>query len=174
MILSFFITALVQQVKSGLTGKEPVDMHLYNFAKKAKKKCIGLETIDEQLSAIDQMSIDEQVEALLETIKNDSINKELSKIIDHYLSQDLMKLKALVDEEEMSLELKESLLDDRNYRIANRISEVSKTNTVFVAVGAAHLIGDKGILKHLKDKGFDVSPVKIEIQKLSANGKDYK
>ena len=51
---------------------------------------------------------------------------------------------------------------------------MSKTNTVFVAVGAAHLIGDKGILKHLKDKGFDVSPLKIEIQRLSANGKDYK
>jgi hypothetical protein len=171
-IKPFFITAMIQQAKSGLAGMEPVDIHLFNYAKKVKKQCIGLETIDEQLSAIDEMSIEEQVKSLLETINNDSINKELSKILDYYLKQDLLKLKALIDDEEMSLELKESLLDNRNYRIANRVSETAKTNSIFAAVGAAHLIGDKGILNYLKKKGFDVFPVKIELKRISSDGKD--
>jgi uncharacterized protein YbaP (TraB family) len=33
---------------------------------------------------------------------------------------------------------------------------------VFVVVGAAHIIGDKGIAKQLRDKGYKVEQVTLE------------
>tara|TARA_B100000530_G_scaffold324276_1_gene260886 strand:- start:315 stop:848 length:534 start_codon:yes stop_codon:yes gene_type:complete len=173
-IKPFFLTAIIQQAKSGLAGTEPVDMHLYNYAKKSKKKCIGLETLDEQLSAIDEMSIQEQVSILLETIKSDSVNNGLDEILGHYIDQNLIKLKEIIDNEDMSLELKESMLDNRNHRIASRISEVTKSKKIFSAVGAAHLIGEKGILSYLKEKGFKVSPIKLELKKNLSDGEGDK
>lgn len=171
-IKPFFITAMVQQVKMGLLGKEPLDMQLYNHAKKANKKCIGLETIDEQLSAIDEMTIEEQVKSLLETINDDSLKIKLRGMLDYYIDQDLEKLKRLIDDEEMTMELKKKLLDDRNLRIANRISENMGKSSVFAAVGAAHLIGSEGILNHLKLKGYKISPVKIILKARPIHGEN--
>ena len=34
--------------------------------------------------------------------------------------------------------------------------------SVFVVVGAAHIIGDKGIAKQLRDKGYKVEQVTLE------------
>jgi uncharacterized protein YbaP (TraB family) len=49
-------------------------------------------------------------------------------------------------------------LVSRNYNMANRVEKHFKGNSVFIAVGAAHLPGNKGIINLLREKGYIVEP----------------
>ena len=48
----------------------------------------------------------------------------------------------------------EDLLDRRNLRMADRMEERLQEGGAFVAVGALHLPGEKGILSLLNSKGY--------------------
>ena len=48
----------------------------------------------------------------------------------------------------------------RNQNWIPKIEEKIKDHSCFIAVGAAHLPGDKGVLNMLKQKGYTVTPVK--------------
>jgi hypothetical protein len=55
------------------------------------------------------------------------------------------------------------LLDDRNVMMTGKMEEYLKAkDPVFAVVGAAHIIGDKGIAKQLRDKGYKVDQVVLE------------
>jgi hypothetical protein len=62
-----------------------------------------------------------------------------------------------------SKSLTKKLLDDRNVAMATQLDEYLKgKEPIFVVVGAAHIIGDKGIAKMLRDKGYKVDQVTLE------------
>jgi hypothetical protein len=53
------------------------------------------------------------------------------------------------------------LLDDRNVKMAEKIDGYLKEKgPTFVCVGAAHLVGEKGLVKLLTAKGYKVEQVK--------------
>jgi uncharacterized protein YbaP (TraB family) len=52
------------------------------------------------------------------------------------------------------------LLHDRNIGMADKIEELLKTSqTAFVMPGAAHLVGEDGLIKMLQDRGYQVEQV---------------
>jgi uncharacterized protein YbaP (TraB family) len=55
----------------------------------------------------------------------------------------------------------EQLLYKRNIEMVQKIEKYFKDGTAphFVVVGAAHLTGDKGILKQLHDRGYKLEQV---------------
>lgn len=62
-----------------------------------------------------------------------------------------------------SKSLEKKLLDDRNVAMTGKMDEYLKgKEQVFVVVGAAHLIGENGIAKQLRDKGYKVDQVVLE------------
>jgi uncharacterized protein YbaP (TraB family) len=62
-----------------------------------------------------------------------------------------------------SKSLTKKLLDDRNVTMAIKLDEYLKgKEPIFVVVGAAHIIGDKGLAKMLRDKGYKVDQVTLE------------
>jgi len=71
----------------------------------------------------------------------------------------------LMDEQDDvgSKSLEKKLLDDRNVAMTGKMEEYLKgKEPIFVVVGAAHIIGDKGIAKQLRDKGYKVDQVVLE------------
>ncbi|MCC6727171.1 MAG: TraB/GumN family protein, partial [Saprospiraceae bacterium] len=46
----------------------------------------------------------------------------------------------------------------RNQVMAERIAALIRQQPTFVAIGAAHWGGGKGVLRGLKQKGFKISP----------------
>ena len=60
---------------------------------------------------------------------------------------------------DMPEELIKSLITDRNERMAEKAKELLQSKRVFIAVGAAHLGGDLGLLNLLKRKGYTIKPV---------------
>ena len=52
------------------------------------------------------------------------------------------------------------MIYNRNKAWAEKLPTIMKAAPTFVAVGALHLPGEKGLLKLLKSQGYTVEPVK--------------
>ncbi|MBK9455713.1 MAG: TraB/GumN family protein [Bacteroidetes bacterium] len=51
------------------------------------------------------------------------------------------------------------MLDNRNINWIPVIEEQIKLQSTFIAVGAGHLVGEKGILQLLHNQGYVISPI---------------
>ena len=57
--------------------------------------------------------------------------------------------------------IRKLMIYDRNERMAQRVVEIHQLKPCFVAVGAAHLGGNKGLLNLLKKQGYKIKSVEI-------------
>ena len=145
---------------SGQGNKEVLDMFFYKQAKKKKKKVIGMETVDEQLSALNSLNYQEQADMLVKEIHSFEENKtEGTDVVKFYLAQNLDSLAANDADAQMPHKFYKALVTDRNIRMANRISDFIKEQPTFIAVGALHLPKPEGVIELLRKKGFVVEPV---------------
>ena len=87
---------------------------------------------------------------------------ELKKLMDIYKTQDVEKLfDATTKQETDEKEFHARLLDERNLSWIPKLEVAFKEKPTFVAVGAGHLGGKKGVLSLLRKKGYQVNPVKL-------------
>lgn len=84
-----------------------------------------------------------------------------AKMVEAYKTENLEELtKLLEDSAWMTAEQKDKLLIGRNLNWSKLIPEIIQDQSSFIAVGAGHLTGDKGLIALLRDKGFTVEAVK--------------
>ena len=123
----------------------------------------GLETMAEQLAAIDAIPLEDQAAMLLEMVRNDLYRGSMERMMDAYARQDLRTMLIVVREGGMPGSMDEALIAARNARMAERMAVRLKEGcSCFFAVGAAHLPGEGGVLARLKDLGYIVTPVAEE------------
>lgn len=151
-------------------GEDPnfgIDMHFLNESKEPQR-IDELETMESQLSLFADATDEEQIGLLESTLKQrDKLKDLIKRIEDAYLSGDPNTLQRVMDEESDmgSKSLTKKLLDDRNVTMAARLDDYLKgKEPAFVVVGAAHIIGDKGVAKLLRDKGYKVEQVTLQAQ----------
>jgi uncharacterized protein len=121
---------------------------------------IGIETIAEQLHAVDLIPLKEQAHMLLEeTVKPDSGGMDMNDLLDVYKSGNLDSLYSMYRKGELSNEFNKALITDRNHRMADRIDSIAHTKSIFVAIGALHLPGPEGVLNLLRGKGYQTTPL---------------
>lgn len=149
-------------------GEDPslgIDMHFLNESKQPQR-IDELESMESQLSLFADATEEEQLGLLQTTLKQgDKIKDMIKRIHTAYVSGDPAALEKVMDEESDAgtKSLTKKLLDDRNVTMAARLDEYLKgTEPIFVVVGAAHIIGDKGIAKMLRDKGYKVEQITLE------------
>jgi len=121
-----------------------------------------LESADFQLKLFASGTEQEQVELLRSTLKQaDKAKESINKMQDAYLSGDTdVMLKMLKEEQTGPQSLMKKLIDDRNVTMAEHVDGFLKSKEpCFVVVGAGHIIGDKGLVKLLQDKGYKVELV---------------
>ena len=161
IIMTIFEGVTMGLDETSVTGKVPVlDLYFHEEAKKAKKKIIGIETVAEQLGALNSLSYQEQADMLTQEVDSFQVNKNSSsEVLKYYLDQDLDSLSANDTEDKKSEKFYKALVVDRNARMATRMSEFIKKQPTFIAVGALHLPGDIGVIALLRKKGFTVEPV---------------
>lgn len=153
-----------------MSGKKGLDGMLYEKAKKAKKEVGGLETHEEQVSALVTLGEKHGVEMLRQAIDGEEKGAEggqkpLEKLIAVYLEGDEAKMQAYYDEEqkkssaEMNAEFVKLLVTDRNHRMAERIAaklQESPGKSYFFAVGTLHHVGEEGVVALLQKDGLTI------------------
>ena len=162
VIMTIFEEASMGLDASALGGKSPVlDLYFHDNAKKAKKKIIGIETVAEQLGALNALTYQEQADMLKEEVDSFRVNGSGgSDVVKYYLAQDLDSLAAnSEDDSKKGEKFYKALVVDRNERMANRMAEFIKKQPTFIAIGALHLPGNIGVIALLRKKGFTVEPV---------------
>ena len=126
-------------------------------AKKAKKPIIGLETLEQQMSFMASVTLEDQISQVKEA--GASLLREYNRMLDAYLSQDLAALEAVARESGDLEGMEQELLIKRNEAWIPLILDQMKQSPTFFAVGALHLVGPKGVIEKLRAAGVKVEAV---------------
>jgi len=153
-------------------GTLPMDLQLHQAASRAGRATGGLEDPLSQLKPLTSLPLEQQIEFLeasLDVMDEDGTGDAdpLDRLIRLYAKGDERELGEFLDRElrrpKVSDELKTlfmtTLLADRNRRMETAIIDNMKRHPhqqMFVAVGAAHLVGAESVIVGLQEKGFSV------------------
>lgn len=143
--------------KHGYDPNQGVEKQLTAKAKAGAKPISGFETLTEQLGFFDTLPEVEQVSFLKSVVKDiDKLGPQLDKMVLLWGKGDPDGLAVTMNESmEATPELAKTLLFDRNARWADQIkTRMEKPGTVFVAVGAGHLAGEKSVQDYLAERGL--------------------
>jgi len=144
--------------------REPLDMMLQHRAQDAGKKVVALETPEEQLAVFDGLPQADQLALLAATLETGADAGRYAALMRNlYLSRNIGGLLHFftIAADTQSLAAMEHarrrLLDDRNERMVERMTALLEKGNAFVAVGAAHLPGEMGLLALLAKQGWTVT-----------------
>lgn len=157
----FFIASALQQADLPKGAENALDLDLLQKARADGKSCYGVEQYMDQIKAIDAVSMKDQIAMLTEFIR-DTTNRsveEMGELVDAYLHFDLDRMWEMSLDTALPKKFSKVLIYDRNVKMAKRFVEIAKKETLFCAVGCAHLAGDKGVIALLRKKGYTVEPV---------------
>ena len=168
--LVFTMVALPEcEMERRARGKHALDMQLARDAVAGGKRIEGLETVEEQVSALANLSLDLQVRMLIDVAAlNTSQNDRVETMTDLYLAGDIGAIMpALLHSSEDSglaedsafNEFERGMIQNRNHTMAERLQPILADGNAFVAVGALHLPGDEGLVELLRDQGYRVTAV---------------
>ena len=141
---------------------DALDIYFFKEAKKQKKQTIGLEKTIEQIDAFSAIPYELQAKGLVDAVTD--YGKEgtldMDDMIKYYAEGNLDKLLEMTtkdeEDEELSKIFNDIFLVKRNYNMADRAEPYIKEGSTFIAVGAAHLPGEDGVIELLRRKGYKV------------------
>ena len=139
------------------------EQRLIEIAHNQGKEVIGVETIREQLAAMDKLPQQMQTDMLIKTVKDmPAARASYLQMVKLYQAQDLAGLSSIMKEDMPEEEYKmyeDTFLVARNERWIPVIEREARAKPTFFAVGAGHLAGPKGVLELLRQKGYTIKPV---------------
>ena len=163
--LSLTILALELQ-KMGYRPDQGVDHHLLTKAHEAGKPVKELESIDQQIDLLAGLTDEQQKQFLVATLEQmDDMEKQVDGMVAAWKAGNAEKLEhevyKQIDDQPEAKAVMEKLLDDRNVKMAEKIKGYVEGDegTHLVVVGAAHLVGDKSLVKLLREEGMTVEQV---------------
>jgi uncharacterized protein YbaP (TraB family) len=168
--LSTVTSMLENQLKYPML--QAIDSEIYSYAQNKNKGVGGIETIEEQISAMDKFTLEEQIMGLESTLdyleQNNDFMEQMKSL---YMQGDEKKMMSFIEGTMFKIEkykkfeekFMQVLLYDRNIRMAQRIEVLLNENTTkryLFAFGVMHFLGEKSVVEYLESKGYSVSRVK--------------
>ncbi len=150
-----------------------MDGYLFDLARRQGKWTGGIEDPEDQFNLESARDVEETI---LEVISEDKALKAgIENMIKIYVSENL-------DEIDRQSQLwkgsRDIILIKRNIKMAKRIDSLMKIRSCFFAIGAAHIPGDTGVVKLLREIGYTLTPVvskiKIDPTKYKISGPDQR
>jgi len=141
-----------------------LDAYFYQIAVNSNKKVIPLESLNDQVSAIQSIVFSDY-------LGRRSFSEE--DMIDIYLTGNIYQLQQLIYQGFKGSNGYDELIVKRNNKMADKIDSIAKSGSTFVAVGAGHMSGKYGILTLLKQKGYEVRPVGTTYTENLKNEKEF-
>lgn len=142
---------------------EPIDQTLFKLAQENGKQIQFMEDAQAQIDLlINTMGISALKEALASSgdadpAKGTDLKDTAEMLLKAYRTGDLVALEAAVMEGMTAEDLQITLID-RNLNWMKKFDQIFGTpGTEFIAVGAAHLVGEYGLLRLLAARGYGVT-----------------
>jgi uncharacterized protein YbaP (TraB family) len=161
----WLVSALVLQLELKHMGFDPsqgLDRHFLEEAQQSHKPIGALEDAGSQLKLLSSLSEEFQDRLLLSSLVDmEKLPDVLDLLTRAWQSGDAAAMHELITSSVRDYPqlkpLMTKLFDDRNTAMTAKIERFLQTpKSYFVAVGAGHLVGDKGILSQLRRKNFRV------------------
>lgn len=143
----------------GYDPNSGVERVLDEEARAAGKTFGFMESVADQADAFDQLPEEDQINFLYETaLLLDESPQILDQLVDEWADGDTEGLAALVADPSGTgggEAMYQSVLVDRNAKWVPKIEALlEETETVFIAVGAGHLVGQDSVIAMLREKGY--------------------
>jgi uncharacterized protein YbaP (TraB family) len=121
----------------------------------------ALETAEEQLDMLDSLPVASQIEFLLAAARDPARTvAQADEMINFWKAGDAARLADLLSEDMDDPILASAILYDRNERWADWIeTRMKRPGAVFIAVGAAHLAGEKSVQDFLGQRDLVVTRI---------------
>nr|MCU0729613.1 TraB/GumN family protein [Sphingopyxis sp.] len=140
-------------------GSEAV---LRQAATAANKPVTAFETVDDQLGFLDSTPENEQISGLLTALTEmDQARTMFDTLVTQWAAGDPDAAGAIMNESLASTpETGRIMLTDRNRRWADTLqARMAQPGTIFVAVGAGHLMGNNSVQHFLAERGLTATRV---------------
>jgi hypothetical protein len=134
-----------------------------SLAKNDKKTIEGLESVTEQLELFTSLSKNEQTEMVMSSLRDEAKAKSsFEQMQQIYLTQNIDELFSFIKKESDSpIANSRVFLENRNQNWIPQMEKMMENQSVFFAVGAAHLAGPEGVIELLIKKGYTLTPIKL-------------
>jgi uncharacterized protein YbaP (TraB family) len=147
-------------VRSGQSAEAGVETVLGAEARRQGKRMTTLETPEQQLGVLAGLAPADERRFLSLTLREIGAQDEITQAMDQaWASGDVAALEALFETQwrEAGPALHEAIILERNRAWANAIERrLAGSGRVFIAVGAAHLIGEGSVVELLRARGIAV------------------
>ena len=163
MLSTMYSGVLYMKLNNMKKEPEAIDQVIQKIGKKANKKFIGLETLDEQIDILfNHIPLKRQAEILVRTVKEKEESMDMTKRLNSaYIAGDLEQLQVIyTEDDDMSNEERKILVEQRNNNWVEQFKTMFAENSCFVAVGCLHLSGKAGIINQLQNAGYTIKAVK--------------
>jgi uncharacterized protein len=138
-----------------------MDVELMKRATAEKKALSHFETVEEQIAIFESISLEEQLNELKESLTAESSEQARALLSSFAAGDDRALTKAIFDNAQLARApgFYERVLFARNERWLPIVEREVAKDCAFIAVGAAHLLGDRGLLRELARRGYEVRRV---------------
>jgi len=151
----FVLTSLLTQAILPDELRMSLDETIWHVGKEMKKVPYGLESYESQIALIQKMPLKKQVKQLKDVVRNfKKFKKSQHKLMSLYADGELQRLNKMALKQAKGF--RKVMVYNRNRDMVDRFLEIAKKETLFAAVGAGHLPGQKGMLRELKKRGCKI------------------
>jgi uncharacterized protein YbaP (TraB family) len=165
--LASLLVETYDSLSAGLQTEYGTEAQLQNVYLHQRGKIVGLETLAEQMRAFTGLSLAQQREMLAQDLvqtpaENVADVQSLHRLwqvgdADAIAAWQAAKSETLARDRRASNSIDNKIVYERNRRFVSRMLLIAAPNKpVFVAIGALHLGGPKGVLQLLRQHGFVV------------------
>ena len=153
-----FLSAMLYPKMLGCKNSVSVEDGIMRIAKANDKEIKGLETMAMQAAVFDSIPYEKQAAELMNAIDSLETSKmHFQLLLTSYKKQQIDEIEKMIMTPEFGIELDQDiLLDNRNKNWVSQLRTIMKTNPVFIAVGAGHLVGKNGLISLLRTEGYVV------------------
>lgn len=145
------------------TGGATPDARLAAMARARRLPVFQIEGVEEQIFTFDELPMDAQVALLRHSLAHrDELRELAERTLEAYLAGDLRAIWRLREQftarhaeiASYQAALTKRIVHDRNVVMAFRMQRELRRGKAFVALGALHLYGEKGVLALLEQDGW--------------------
>ncbi|PAD75470.1 MULTISPECIES: TraB/GumN family protein [Paenibacillus] len=150
----------LQMTVSGYDATAGIDLYFSQKAIERNIPILELESYESQLGMLSGFSLELQEKNLNTILEHfELLDQEIHQMAEMWKTGNEEQLLELTGSMEEEPEYHQAMLVDRNIEMAEKIDGYLKNGNneeYFIVVGAAHYLGDYGIIKLLEDKGYTV------------------